>query len=140
MVKTCVKCSTAKEPELFYKSKNSGDGLSSYCKECQRKNLKGWRKRHPEKMKLSLVAYNKWKVENPEINKEARKKGAAKWKTNNPEKAKENSKNCTKNKIAHIKDYYIASILKIPVRQLRGKPELIEKVRLRILSKRSKKE
>lgn len=36
MLKVCSKCKQEKDIELFNRCKNSKDGYSSYCKECQR--------------------------------------------------------------------------------------------------------
>lgn len=33
--KVCTKCNTEKSISDFYKNKNSKDGLSAWCKECQ---------------------------------------------------------------------------------------------------------
>lgn len=82
--KKCPKCKEIKSYKLFYFSKQSPDGLSSYCKSCnllvrricKNKNPQKYYKKHPRKPK------------DPQETKEKYRETARKWKINNPEKVK----------------------------------------------------
>ena len=55
--KFCHKCSTTKNISLFNKAYSKYDGLSSWCKQCNKQYYAANKKRHIE-------AVNKWKEEN----------------------------------------------------------------------------
>ena len=43
-MKTCYTCRLPKSLSEFHKDKRNKDGLTSYCKDCNKKNSKKWRK------------------------------------------------------------------------------------------------
>tara|TARA_R100000750_G_C2294428_1_gene76232 strand:- start:75 stop:398 length:324 start_codon:yes stop_codon:yes gene_type:complete len=49
-MKFCSKCNTKKNETDFHKCKNSKDGLTYYCKECNSKSARDWAKNNPEKI------------------------------------------------------------------------------------------
>jgi hypothetical protein len=102
-VKKCSKCKKEKPLNSFYKSVGKKDDRQSWCKECDEKRHKKWRKdhreqvvemsrlqreRHPEEMRAAVRKYGK---AHPEVSRKSGKK----WLINNPEK-----------KSAHKKVYY----------------------------------
>ncbi len=58
-MKKCSKCGENKEDCLFNKSRASKDGLSAYCKQCNKEYYNKYKKDNPEKIKkLSKDYYN----------------------------------------------------------------------------------
>lgn len=53
--KKCPKCNEVKDHHLFYKSKTSKDGCSSYCKKCQ--NLRTTSYARENKQKIPTAGY-----------------------------------------------------------------------------------
>jgi hypothetical protein len=46
--KHCTKCRHFKPKSEFYRNPRTTDGLSSYCKDCQKKAVKSWRVSNPK--------------------------------------------------------------------------------------------
>ena len=62
-MKKCSACGQIKPKIDFVKSKRSKDGLSCYCKLCNREKAKEWRSKNREKINASAVRrYNGLKV------------------------------------------------------------------------------
>ena len=92
-MKFCSKCNTKKNETDFHKCKNSKDGLTYYCKECNSKSARDWAKNNPEKNRAKTKKYyqkhpeywkENWKKQyekDPEINRQR----CRNWKKNNPE-------------------------------------------------------
>ena len=57
-MKYCKACDKTKEDDEFGNNASSSTGLTSYCKECERKRSREWKKAHPEKIKPQRDAYN----------------------------------------------------------------------------------
>lgn len=58
-MKKCGKCGFSKEDSSFNKNKRALDGLSGYCKECNKAYYAEYKKNNPEKIKkLSKKWYN----------------------------------------------------------------------------------
>ena len=63
-MKVCSKCNEDKLSSEFYKNnKNGKDGLSSYCKECQKANKKEHYKNNKEKYAKNVFNNSKWFLE-----------------------------------------------------------------------------
>ena len=79
--KQCTKCGATHpaDPAFWHKDKNRKDGLSPWCKTCNSKNAKNWKKNNPERKRELNRA---WVKANPEKQKESNDRWAAK----NPEK------------------------------------------------------
>lgn len=79
--KQCTKCGTTypADPTFWHKDKNRKDGLSPWCKTCNCKNAKNWKKNNPERKRELNRA---WVKANPEKQKESNDK----WEAKNPEK------------------------------------------------------
>jgi len=85
-MKVCTKCGCTKPVEGFSKSKNSKDGRVSWCKECVRPARKSWKESNRDRVNASSralyaknpskprAAHEKWKAENPEKMKEAKRR------------------------------------------------------------------
>lgn len=71
MGKICKRCNISKNKIEFGKNKNNKDGLSIYCKECERNRSKKFNKENHEKRKLIS---KKWRDNNKEKQKESIKK------------------------------------------------------------------
>lgn len=81
-MKTCTKCGIEKEENEFYKYKKSKDGLTSSCKECEKRRKQQYNLKNKDKHK----EYNhKRYIENKELINISNKR----WKTNNQDKHKE---------------------------------------------------
>lgn len=65
--KTCSKCKQTLSKEFFCKNKSQKDGLSAWCRLCQKRSVKKWRENNPEKSK---AASKNWRARNPIRNKE----------------------------------------------------------------------
>ena len=50
-MKECRRCKEVKLLTDFYKNKANKDGLGSYCKPCELRRTKEWKKKNPEAMK-----------------------------------------------------------------------------------------
>ena len=118
-----------KESQIKYNKKNS-EKIKQYKEKYSKKNsekikkyYKKYYKRNSEKVKQQS---KKWAKNNPEKRKESERK----WRKNNPEKIKKISKEYIEN----LTDYYIAKLLKKPIKHLN--PQVIETRRLIILIKR----
>ncbi len=61
--KTCSKCKQISSLENFCRNKNLKDGLSAWCRECQKRSTKLWILNNPEKAKQ---ASRNWRHRNPE--------------------------------------------------------------------------
>jgi len=95
MEKKCSKCNEVRRTSEFHTHKSGGSKgrYYSWCKECERKRTKIWKKNNPERMKI--LARN-WAKKYPERRRILNKK----WAKENPEKiriatekfVKENSK------------------------------------------------
>jgi hypothetical protein len=114
-MKQCSKCKKFLKIEFFYKKIGNKDGVQNWCKSCDNKRHKLWRKNHPEKVrqmsKLQRIrhpekmraAVNKYGRTHPEVSRKA----VLKW-------AKKN-----KNKISvYKKVYYAIKTGKLKLRQL----------------------
>jgi hypothetical protein len=71
MERICNRCNVIKNTLEFGKNKNNKDGISIYCKECERNRSKNFNKENPEKRKLIS---KKWRDNNKEKQKETAKK------------------------------------------------------------------
>lgn len=85
-MKICTKCNCAKPLDGFSRASDKKDGRASWCKECAAPAGKIWKKSNREKVNASSraqyakdplrrrEAHEKWKVENPEKMKEAKRR------------------------------------------------------------------
>lgn len=80
-MKICPKCQIEKEFSCFSKDKNRKDGYNCYCKECNNKWFKEYRKLNSEKDKIRV---NTWYAKN----KEKRIKAINNYRENNIEKVR----------------------------------------------------
>ena len=90
--KRCSKCGDIKEIIEFNKQKKGKYGVRSYCRECQKKQQKKWRKKNPE--------YDRqWYKRNTEHKKESTKK----WRENNSKRktAHENNRRAMKHALPY---------------------------------------
>ena len=71
MEKSCKRCCETKNVEQFGKNKNNKDGVSIYCKDCERERSKKFNKENKEKRKQIS---KKWRDNNKEKQKESIKK------------------------------------------------------------------
>lgn len=78
MEKICKRCDIIKNTLEFGKNKNNKDGLSIYCKECERNRSKKFNEENQEKRKLIS---KKWR----ENNKEKQKESIRKYLERNPD-------------------------------------------------------
>jgi hypothetical protein len=69
-MKECKRCDCSKSDCEFGKNRKNKDGLSIYCKECERERAREFRKKNPN-YKLSSKT---WRMNNPEKYKETIKK------------------------------------------------------------------
>lgn len=85
MGKLCTKCDITKPLSEFTRRKNSPDGLSYWCKLCQSKSHKNWRKAHPKRSRTRLglprrrrksktTAVQRWHAKHPDSLKASRQK------------------------------------------------------------------
>jgi hypothetical protein len=99
--KVCSKCKEEKKVCEFGNLKKSKDGLLNYCKQCNNKRSKKYRKDYYEK---TLEQQRKWRSKNPEWvksvnsknylkNKEYYKTRVKEWYKNNPQKRKQYREN-----------------------------------------------
>ncbi|MDE1868165.1 MAG: endonuclease VII domain-containing protein [Thaumarchaeota archaeon] len=61
-MKICRDCLQEKEKEKFIKNKLSKDGIDTLCLDCNRKRVKAWRNKNPEKKLLQSRKENKSEV------------------------------------------------------------------------------
>jgi len=61
--KKCHKCKNVKPLDMFYKSKNRGDGHNSACKECAQYISREWKLKNRER---SIENCRKWRLEHPD--------------------------------------------------------------------------
>lgn len=85
-MKKCCRCHSEKEESEFPKQKNRKDGLSSYCKQCNKLRVREWENKNYEKSdkrrklwrklnsKKVVSDVNEWRKENPEKHKAIAKK------------------------------------------------------------------
>ena len=59
--KLCLKCNVLKNKEHFYIHKQNG--LSAYCKDCSKEQVKEYRKKNPEKIKSLKEKYKETRKE-----------------------------------------------------------------------------
>jgi hypothetical protein len=59
ILRYCVKCKNYKSIENFGKNPTNKDGLQSYCRKCQYKLKKRWRKNNPNKRRKITARYRK---------------------------------------------------------------------------------
>jgi len=93
-MKECKKCMVVKQESMFYKHKEMGDGLLSFCKECVKSRVTKHRSENVEKAR----AYDRSRANQPkrvkarqeyaktEAAKLVRLKANKKWRKNNREK------------------------------------------------------
>lgn len=96
--KWCSQCPGYRSLKEFYNCKTTWDGLSSRCKECNKLNVKEWKKANPEKVLEQSRRWNKkypekrealtkqWYRANPKRARELRRRGSKRWREANPEK------------------------------------------------------
>jgi len=66
-VKTCTKCEQCLDETLFYASKSGKNGLSSWCKKCQRNQQREYHKRwYHENKERKLAESREWAKSHPE--------------------------------------------------------------------------
>ncbi len=58
-MKVCPRCSLEKTNTLFFKNKNKKDGLSSFCRECQRIYQNDWYKSHQKEQRARVSKNSK---------------------------------------------------------------------------------
>ena len=93
-MKTCSKCGLSKDIDEFGKDRATSDGLHRWCKVCNRESAKKWRRANPEKNKSYI---EQWRKNNRDRINETSKK----WCRANPEK---------------IRQIYIKTKEKFPIR------------------------
>lgn len=102
-MKACNKCGKLLELILFYRKPNSKDGLQNWCKECDNKRHKLWRKNHPEEVRQMSKLQ---RMRHPEEMREAVNKYAKQHRKERQERIKKWA-NKNRYKIqAHKKVYY----------------------------------
>jgi len=69
-MKNCKRCNSVKAVCDFGKNKKNKDGLSIYCKECERSRGQEYRKKNPN----YKISSKTWRINNPEKYKETIKK------------------------------------------------------------------
>jgi len=90
MEKQCTKCGQAKLLTEFPGDKRHRDGKSSWCRLCKHSAIARYQKAHPEKGK---AASRRWQTENPDKEKEYKRKRDAK-RRNIPKGKLNNSMSC----------------------------------------------
>lgn len=86
MMKKCTLCGIEKPRSEFFANKVCADGLQFHCKLCHKDVQRVFRKRHPERGKISDA---KWRAKNPAyaLKKDAEK--VAKWRKRHPDVLRE---------------------------------------------------
>jgi len=95
---TCKRCNTKypRTDEYFHKAKNTSDGLTSQCKDCNRLRARQWARDNPERNRERV---RQWADENPDKVAQYRKDNAERiakvkrqWRRDNPDKVKEHKR------------------------------------------------
>ena len=135
-MKKCSKCGIEKDEASFCKGFRFKDGIKGSCKDCDSLYQKKWYKTNAEKVSI----FGKNLRNDPEfiIKEKIRRKNYIN--SFSKEDWKRKVSKDSKNVIYNLKDSYIAKELKIPVKDLREYPELIEAKRFHILIYRVVKE
>jgi hypothetical protein len=105
-MKTCTRCKEEKELSDFYKNKNTKDGLTQSCKDCQLEQKKVYHQKNKEKFNKKSKEYY---LKNREIELEKRKvyykenkvrieKVKKEWYENNKDKVRKNKNEYAKNR------------------------------------------
>ncbi len=81
--RTCYTCKSLKPLTEFVRRKGTPSGRGYQCSECNRKDMRQWRKDNPEKHRESVKA---WRRSRPDKVAQYAKN----WRKNNPEKALSN--------------------------------------------------
>jgi len=81
-MKRCIQCKLEKEDDMFCKDKSRKDGFSVYCKDCNNKKSKLYRKLNREKEHLRSINYY-------EKHKTKRSKTIVRWQKNNKVKVRQ---------------------------------------------------
>jgi hypothetical protein len=136
--KICVRCNEEKNISEFRFSKTIKH-FSSYCKKCEYLNTKEWKilnpKRYAESHKKSQKKWttnNKEHLQNYYKNKKRNlikeREYAKRYSKKHPERVKEKDKKKRQN----MTQSYIATLLKITVKDLKNNPELMECKKMQI--------
>lgn len=97
-MKTCNTCKLKKDLSSFNKNRNSKDGLSHYCRECEKEKKKIYREKNRERL-------NKESRENYKKNKEIIKKRNNNYREKNREKVLAQMREYYKENSEKIKEY-----------------------------------
>ena len=111
-MKVCLKCGIEKDFNEFYKHKSRKDGLSDWCKFCQKKANIEYKKKNKSKIKLKEKEYrekNKNKIrtkarEYYHKNKEKRAEYMKKWRNENPNYSKKYREN--NDRSVELREYF----------------------------------
>lgn len=129
ITKRCTKCEINKTLDNFHKSAKGKYGLEAYCKDCQKKRLREWVAKNPDKKKEyqhthyqkhheDVDARNKkWRSENKEKvragkkswlerNLEKANKFLKKWRIDNKERVREKNQIWRENNRERQREYY----------------------------------
>lgn len=89
-MKTCAKCKKTKPRVDFYKDYSGNrDGLDSYCKVCHNASCKASRARSGDRARVSSTeASRRWRLRNPETNRERARIQARKYRGSHKVKAR----------------------------------------------------
>lgn len=97
-VKLCSRCGLEKDTALFYKTKNSKDGLDGWCKECTSKHKQEYYLKTRETKKQHS---RQWRQKNPDKNRISK----ANWAANNPERYKQIRRDYKRNRCQSDLDF-----------------------------------
>jgi hypothetical protein len=82
--KVCARCKVAKDTSEFNKKSSAKDGLSHYCKPCNKEFSSAWRKDNIEYARSKENEYSA-------LNREKKRVQSKEWRTNNLQKSREGS-------------------------------------------------
>jgi hypothetical protein len=96
--KTCPKCGIEKPISEFNKNKKRKDGLSCYCRHCNKEYYINNKQKHNSRMRELYILNRERCVEYQSLNKDRIKKTKAKWYQDTKEERREKRRNYNKNR------------------------------------------